>query len=69
MVCTTGQYTCSLKCCKYIKNTFFSPIDLQVVCNIPAKYKHDKLKALEGVDYTKYAILAINRGVVENLLS
>ena len=58
MVCTTGQY--KLKKCKYIKTIFFSPIDLQVVCNIPAKYQTDKLKALEGVDYTKYAILAIN---------
>ena len=32
---------------------------LQYVCNILAKYKKDTLKALGGVDYTKYALLEI----------
>ena len=30
---------------------------LQYVCNIPAKYQKNILKALGGVDFTKYALL------------
>ena len=38
---------------------------LQYVCNIPAKYQMNILKALGGVDFTKYALICI---VVENWL-
>ena len=36
---------------------------LQYVCIIPAKYQMDILKALEGVDFTKYALLPISQYV------
>ena len=32
-------------------------VHLQHVCNVPAKYKIDTLKALGGVDFIKYAII------------
>ena len=36
---------------------------LQYVCNIPAKYQMNILKALGGVDFTKYALLPISQFV------
>ena len=52
----------SLKCCKFVKNHFFSIklcyAHLQFVCNILAKYYNDTLKALGGDDFTKYAPLS-----------
>ena len=36
---------------------------LQYVCNIPAKYQMNILKALGGVDFTKYALLPISKYV------
>ena len=36
---------------------------LQYVCNIPDKYQINILKALGGVDYTKYALLPIRQYV------
>ena len=36
---------------------------LQYVCNIPAKYQMNILKALGGVDFTKYALLPIGQYV------
>ena len=45
---------------------------LQYVCNITAKYQMNILKAIGGVDFTKYALLPISqyvRTVVENCLS
>ena len=36
---------------------------LQYVCNIPAKYQTNILKALGGVDFTKYALLPISQYV------
>ena len=45
------------------KNIFFSIIilhaHLQYVCNMSAKYGKEILKALGGVDFTKYAIPTI----------
>ena len=53
--------------CKYIKNYFFIIIPLQAhlqyVYNILAKNYMDTLKALGGVDYAKYALLAITQYV------
>ena len=34
---------------------------LQYVCHIPAKYQMNILKALGGVDFTKYALLPISQ--------
>ena len=36
---------------------------LQYVCSIPAKYQMIILKALGGVDFTKYALLPISQYV------
>ena len=36
---------------------------LQYVCSIPAKYQLNILKALGGVDFTKYALLPISQYV------
>ena len=36
---------------------------LQYVCNIPAKYQMNILKALGEVDFTKYALLPISQYV------
>ena len=36
---------------------------LQYVCNIPANYQMNILKAQEGVDFTKYALLPISQYV------
>ena len=36
---------------------------LQYVCNIPAKYQMNILKALGGVDFTKCALLPISQYV------
>ena len=33
------------------------------VCNIPAKYQMNILKALEEVDFTKYALIPISQYV------
>ena len=61
----------SSKCCKFVKIHFFSTILLhthfQYVWNMSAKYqkrilaKYQKriLKAVGGVDFTKYALLAL----------
>ena len=51
------------KCCKFVKNYFFSIIilhaHLQYVCNMSAKYWKETLKALGGVDFIKYALPTI----------
>ena len=51
------------KCCKFVKNYFFSIIilhaHLQYVWNMSAKYQKRILKAVGGVDFTKYALLAL----------
>ena len=44
-------------------NKFFMHIDLQYVCNISAKYLIDILKAIGGVDFTKYALSPISQYV------
>ena len=36
---------------------------LQYICNIPAKYQMNILKALGGVDFTKYDLLPISQYV------
>ena len=36
---------------------------LQYVCNIPVKYQMNILKALGGVDFTKYELLPISQYV------
>ena len=58
---------CRSKPCKFVKNYFFSikllHAHLQYVCNIPAKYQMNILKALGGVDFTKYALLPISQYV------
>ena len=58
---------CRSKSCKFVKNYFFSikllHALLQYVCNIPAKYQISILKALGGVDFTKYALLPISQYV------
>ena len=48
--------------CKFIKYNIPLHAHLQYVCNIVAKNKMDTLKAL-GVDYAKYALLAITPNV------
>ena len=49
------------------KNIFFGikllHAHLQYVCNIPAKYQMNILKALGEVDFTKYALLPISQYV------
>ena len=56
------KWLCS-KCCKFVKNSFLDikllHAHLQYVCNIPAKYQMNILKALGGVDFTKYALLPL----------
>ena len=53
----------SSKCCKFVKIHFFSTIllhtHLQYVWNMSAKYQKRILKAVGGVDFTKYALLAL----------
>ena len=53
----------SSKCCKFAKIHFFSTIllhtHLQYVWNMSAKYQKRILKAVGGVDFTKYALLAL----------
>ena len=51
-----------------LSKIFFLDIKLlhahpQHVCNIPAKYQMNILKALGGVDFTKYALLPISQYV------
>ena len=57
----------SSKCCKFVINMFFGikllHAHLQYVCNIPAKYQMNILKALGGVDFTKYALSHISQYV------
>ena len=52
------------KSCKFVKNIFFCMklihAHLQYVCNIPVKYQMNILKALGGVDFTKYALLPVS---------
>ena len=48
-------------CCKICQKYFFFGIKilhahLKYVCNIPTKYQMNILKALGGVDFTKYAL-------------
>ena len=56
---------CRSKPCKFVKKYFFSikllHAHLQYVCNIPAKYQMNILKALGGVDFTKYVLLPISK--------
>ena len=51
------------KCCKFVKNYFFSIIilhaHLQYAWNMSAKYWKEILKALGGVDFTNYALPTI----------
>ena len=58
---------CRSKPCKFVKNYFFCikllHAHLQYVCNIPAKYQMNILKALGGVYFTKYALLPISQYV------
>ena len=60
-----GRKLAELKCCKFVKNIFrgikFLHAHVQYVCNIPAKYEMNILKALGGVDFTKYALLPISQ--------
>ena len=53
----------SSKCCKFVKIHFFSIIllhaYLQYLWHISAKYQKRILKAVGGVDFTKYALLAL----------
>ena len=53
----------SSKCCKCVKIHFFSIIllhaHLQYVWNMSAKYQKRILTAVGGVDFTKYALLAL----------
>ena len=53
----------SSKCCKFVKIQFFSIIllhaYLQYLWHISAKYQKIILKAVGGVDFTKYALLAL----------
>ena len=56
----------SSKCCKFVKNIFLALLlhaHLQYVCNIPPKYQMIILKALGGVDFTKYALSPISQYV------
>ena len=57
-----------LKWFKFIKDYCFNIILLNVhfkyVCNITAKFQKDLLKILEGVDFTKYALLNMCSGSV-----
>ena len=66
-VCAMDESWLSSKCCKFVKNVFFGikllHAHLQYVCNIPAKYQMNILKALGGVDFTKYAVLPISQYV------
>ena len=59
----------SSKCCKFVKNHFFSIIllhaYLQYLWHISAKYQKRVLKAVGGVDFTKYALLAL---IMANIL-
>ena len=59
----SGQTLAKLKCCKFVQTNFLGIIllheNLQYVCNIQAKYWMDTLKSLDGVDFTKYALLSI----------
>ena len=57
-----GRKLAKLKCCKFVKNNFLDikllHAHVQYVCNIPAKYQKNILKAQGEVDFTKYALLA-----------
>ena len=65
-VCTIIHYPiCALienwlnsKCCKFVKNIYFDikllHAHLQYGFDIPGSIKNDTLKALGGVDFTKY---------------
>ena len=64
------QYTpamCRSKPCKFVKKYFFIikllHAHLQYVCNIPAKYQMNILKALGGVEFTRYPLLPISKYV------
>ena len=62
-ICALVENWRSSKCCKFVKNHFLGirlfHAYLQYVCNISAKYYMDTLKAPEGVDFIKYALLPI----------
>ena len=60
----SGQKLAELKNAVNLSKIFFFGIKLlhahlQYVCNIHAKYQMKILKALGGVDFTKYALLPI----------
>ena len=60
----SGQKLAELKNAVNLSKIFFFGIKLlhahlQYVCNIHAKYQMNILKALGGVDFTKYALLPI----------
>ena len=62
-----GQSWLSSKCCEFVKNNFFGikllQAHLQYACKIHAKYQMNILKALGGVDFTKYALSQISQYV------
>ena len=55
------------KCCKFVKCFLFGikllHAHLQYVCNIPAKYQMNIIKALGEVDFIKYVLLPISQYV------
>ena len=66
-ICALDENWLSSKFCKFVKNNFIGinllHAHLQYVCNIPAKYQKNILKALGGVDFTMYALLPISQYV------
>ena len=62
-----GRKLAKFKMLLIYKNCFFGikllHAHLQYVSNIPAKYQMNILKALGGVDFTKYAQLPISQHV------
>ena len=66
-----AKFTMLLICIKKKFGIKLLHAHLQYVCIIPAKYQINILKALGGVDFTKYALLPISQYVHldENWLS
>ena len=62
-----GRKLAKFKSCKFVKKKNFGikllHAHLQYVCNIPAKYQMNILKAVGGVDFTKYALSHISQNV------
>ena len=66
-ICALDENWLISKCCKFVKNIFLDikllHAHLKYVCNISAKYQMNILKALGGVDFTKYALFTISQYV------